>query len=122
MINLDRLTMFVSSTATNGVVGADTRLVFSQRGDRVVARYSGGHVARGWLIGRWRGDQLMCRYAQREGSSAIHGGRSVCDVQRLDDGRTRIVEHFTWTTRVGSGTNVFDEVASEALGADPNVL
>jgi hypothetical protein len=110
MINLDGLRMFASSTATTGVVGADTRLLFSQRGNRVVARYSGGHVARGWLIGRWREDQLIFRYAQREVANEIHGGRSVCDVERLDDGRTRIVEHFTWTTRVGSGTNVFDEL------------
>jgi hypothetical protein len=32
-------------------------------------------------------------------------------VERLTDGRTRIVEHFTWGSRAGSGTNLFDEVA-----------
>ena len=44
MHNLDGLTMFVSSTATNGVVDDSTHLRFSQRGDRVFARYSGGRV------------------------------------------------------------------------------
>jgi hypothetical protein len=112
MIDLDGLMMFVSRTAAAGVVGADTHLQFSQRGDRVVARYSGGSVARGWLIGRWRDGQLICRYAQRETTNAIHGGWSVCDVERLTDGRARVVEHFTWTTRMGSGTNVFDEIPS----------
>ena len=109
MINLNGLTMFVSSTAASGVVSSGTRLHFSQRGPRVVARYSGGTVARGWLVGRWMDGQLTFRYAQSEGGT-IHGGRSVCDAQRLEDGRTRIIEHFTWTTRAGSGTNVFDEV------------
>ena len=110
MINLDGLTMFVSATAASGVVSSGTRLHFSQRGTRVFARYSGGTVARGWLVGRWTGGQLTFRYAQSEGGTAIHGGRSVCEVQRLEHGRTRIIEHFTWTTRAGSGTNVFDEV------------
>ena len=114
MINLDGLKMIVSNTAANGVVDANTRLSFSQRGMRVVARYAGGHVERGWLIGRWRDDVLTFRYAQRESGSEIHAGQSVCDVQRLNDGRTRIIEHFEWTTRVGSGTNVFDEIPPSA--------
>lgn len=111
MIDLNGLTMFVSSTASNGVVGSGTRLHFIQRGTRVVARYSGGSVARGWLAGRWTGGALTFRYLQREDGTAIHGGRSVCEVQSLEDGRTRIIEHFTWTTRAGSGTNVFDDVS-----------
>jgi hypothetical protein len=110
MMDLNGLTMFVSATASNGVVGSTTRLFFFQRGTRVVARYSGGSVARGCLAGRWIGDQLTFRYAQREGGNTVHGGRSVCEVHRLENGRTRIIEHFTWTTRMGSGTNVFDEV------------
>lgn len=110
MIDLNNLTMRVSSTAANGVVGSDTRLCFTQIGARVVARYSGGAVARGWLVGRWEDERLNFRYAQREEGSGIHAGRSVCEVQRLSGGRLRLIEHFTWTTRPGSGTNVFDEV------------
>ncbi len=109
MIDLHGITMYVSGTAANGVVGSDTRLHFSQVGARVFARYSGGAVTRGWLVGRWLGDQLAFRYVQRESDAAVHGGRSICTVQRLATGCTRIVEHFTWTTRAGSGINVFDE-------------
>ena len=110
--NLDGLTMFVSRTADNGVVDAQTRLRFVQRGARVAARYTGGRVARGWLVGRWDGDTLRFRYAQREDGRAIHAGRSVCQVQRLPDGRLQLIEHFAWTTRDGSGVNVFDELPS----------
>ena len=110
MVDLDGLTFFVSTTAETGVVGSDTRLRFCQIGSRVLARYSGGDVARGWLVGRWQGDRLVFRYAQRERGSAVHGGRSVCDVERTDSGRVRIVEHFNWTTRSGSGTNIFDQL------------
>ena len=111
MLNLDGLTFFVSATADNGVVSSDTRLRFSQHGSRVYATYSGGDVSRGWLVGGWVGERLEFRYAQRERDSNIHGGRSSCDVQRCSDGRVRIVEHFAWTTRSGSGTNVFDQLA-----------
>ena len=109
MINLDGLEMRVAITAATGVVGSETRLLFVQRGNHVAARYSGGAVARGWLVGRLRGSELVCRYVQREESGATHGGRSVCQVEHLSNGRIRIVEHFTWRTRSGSGTNVFEE-------------
>lgn len=113
MMNLDGLSMFVSNTATMGVVGADTRLHFTQRGERVYARYAGGRVTRGWLVGRWAGPALHFRYAQCEEGNAIHAGRSECDVERLTDGRVRIIEHFTWSTRAASGINVFDELPRE---------
>ena len=109
MRNLDGLTMFVSTTAANGVVSGDTRLHFMQRGERVAARYAGGRVLRGWLVGEWDGDVLRFRYAQREDSS-IHGGQSVCTVEERPDGRVRLIEHFSWSTRPGRGTNVFDEL------------
>jgi hypothetical protein len=102
--------MSVSATSTQGVVGAETHLHFHQKGPRVLARYAGGGVDRGRLVGRLSGSELVFRYAQREASGAIHGGQSVCEVVRLPGGRLRIVEHFTWSTRAGSGTNVFDEI------------
>ena len=110
MTNLDGLTMLVSATAPNGVVGGETRLHFTQRGRRVAARYAGGRVSRGRLVGRWMGDILRFRYAQREEPFAIHGGHSVCVVEERPDGCLRLIEHFTWRTRPGSGVNVFAEL------------
>ena len=110
MISLDGLRMYVSSTAADGVVDSATRLHFTQQGERVVARYAGGSVMRGWLVGRLSGSELLFRYAQSEATGHVHGGRSVCQVERLSTGRIRIIERFTWTSRPGGGTNVFDEV------------
>lgn len=109
-MNLDGLTMYVSATAARGVVDASTRLHFVQRGSKVLGRYSGGSVERGYLVGRLDGSGLAFRYAQRESSGEIHAGSSVCELLRKSDGRVRVVEHFEWRTRKGSGTNVFDEV------------
>ena len=113
MMNLDGMVMLVSSTAANGVVGSDTRLHFSQNGARVAARYAGGNVARGWLIGTLTGSRVAFRYVQREVADGIHHGHSVGYLERRSNGRVRLVENFTWDSRSGSGTNVFDEVPAE---------
>jgi hypothetical protein len=108
---LDGLEMIVSSTAAEGVVGPETRIRFTQRGSRILGRYSGGRVVRGYLVGEFTGEQLTFRYLQREVSAGIHGGESHCEVRRGPLGRIRIVEHFRWASREGSGTNVFEEAA-----------
>jgi hypothetical protein len=68
-------------------------------------------VPLGFLVGTLTENTLVFRYAQLDLSGAVHGGRSECDVQRLADGRMQILEHFTWESRDGSGTNVLEEVA-----------
>lgn len=109
--DLDGAVMQVTSTASNGVVDARTRITFRQRGTRVLGRYAGGDVRRGCLVGNVCGDRLTFRYAQAETAGAIQAGRSLCELGRQRDGRLRIIEHFCWSTRRGSGTNVFDQVA-----------
>jgi hypothetical protein len=109
-MNLDGLCLEVSATAAQGVVGAGTCLRLVQQGTRVLGRYQGGRIARGCLVGNVSRRMLAFRYVQREASGELHAGRSTCDVIRRGDGRMRIVEHFRWDTREGTGTNVFDEV------------
>ncbi len=109
-MNLDQVVMYVSSTADQGVVGPGTRLSFTQKGSRVMGRYSGGAILRGFLVGTLAEEGLIFRYSQVEASGEIHGGHSVCEVERRPDRRIRIVEHFTWHTRLGSGINVFEEI------------
>lgn len=109
-INLDGVVMRVSSTHDRGVVDAKTRLYFAQKGSRVFARYGGGSVTRGCLVGTLSGSELVFRYIQLEDSGQIHAGRSICEVQRTAQTGLRVIEHFTWSTRGGSGTNIFNEI------------
>ena len=111
--NLDHTQFRVSSTADSGVVSSETRLVLAQRGIKILGRYSGGSIVRGYLVGALTGTVLQFRFTQREVAGQIHGGRSVCELERLANGRLRLHEHFTWTTRDGAGTNIFDQVADE---------
>ena len=110
---LDGVVMRVSATAKSGVIDSATRLRFVQRGARVLGRYGGGSVLRGYLVGTIEGTRLRFRYTQCEASGEIHGGASTCDVIRQSDGGLRILEHFRWRTREGSGTNVFETNAAQ---------
>ena len=110
---LDGRVFRVASTACNGVIGAGTRLELIQRGDRILGKYRGGSIRRGVLVGTLARDRLRFRYLQCESSGELQGGESTCDVEAPKGGRVRIVEHFTWRTRDGSGTNVFEEIENE---------
>jgi hypothetical protein len=63
-------------------------------------------------VGRLSGTTLEFRYVQREASGELHAGRSHADLVYRSDGRLTLLEHFTWETREGSGTNVFEQVPS----------
>jgi len=114
-MNLDGLSFRVAATASVGVVGAGTLLHMVQKGSRVFGRYQGGSIVRGCLVGRMMGDTLSFRYSQREREGGIHGGRSTCVLEALPDGRVRIHEHFTWATREGAGSNIFEQVSGDVM-------
>jgi hypothetical protein len=109
-MNLDGVCMATTATAALGVVDPDTRLPFHQSSSRVLGRYGGGRVVRGRLVGILADGTLVFRYVQIEASGEVHAGRSHCDLEYRSDGGLRLLEHFTWETREGSGTNVFEQV------------
>ena len=109
-ISLDGIRMHVVSTANAGVVNAETLFTFTQEGSVVSAGYSGGKVRLGYLVGVISSEGLRFRYAQLDVEGHLDGGYSNCEISRTDDGRIRLVEHFEWESREGSGTNVFEEL------------
>lgn len=108
--SLNGIRMNVTQTAANGVVNARTIFEFSQAGDVVEARYSGGGIARGHLIGRFIDGRLEFRYVQLTDDGLLDGGHSTCDLDETADGRLRLREHFEWASRDGVGINVFEEL------------
>ena len=104
--------MLVVETAPNGVVGIATVFQFSQVGNVVEARYSGGRIATGFLVGILEGDVLSFRFCQISDGTRVDGGSSSGRLVTLGDGRLRIVESFTWESRGGdAGVNIFEEIA-----------
>ena len=104
--------MRVVQTAPNGVVGNETIFRFSQAGSVVEARYSGGRIVTGYLVGILQEDSLSFRYCQVSDGVRIDGGASSGRLESLSDGRLRLVESFTWDSRGGDGgVNIFEEIA-----------
>jgi hypothetical protein len=104
--------MRVLSTGANGIISGDTILVFEQTGKVVSARYRGGSIVDGYLIGLCEATTLRFRYVQVDELGNLDAGVSTGAIERLADGRLRLVEQFQWLTRLGEGTNIFEEILS----------
>jgi len=105
--------MRVVSTAEVGVVEGDTLFTFTQEGSVVSAHYSGGRVRLGYLVGFRSPAGLRFRYVQLDTEDRLDSGCSECEIGRTPDGKVRLLEHFQWDTREGSGTNLFEEVPTD---------
>lgn len=110
LILLNGIKMSVASTADCGEVDSKTLFEFTQDGSVVSAKYTGGKVKLGYLVGTMDSDRLTFRYTQVDEDGRLDGGYSTCEVSRMADGRIRILEHFKWESREGTGTNVFEEI------------
>ncbi|MCP3920474.1 MAG: hypothetical protein GY711_33520 [bacterium] len=103
--------------------GVSLDLTDLEVGDSVLGGYSGGRIVHGSLIGVRRGSRFEFRYLQLQDDGVLDGGVSQCEIERAPDGRVRIVEHFEWESREGSGRNVIEEVGrppAAALGEKPD--
>lgn len=109
-ISLDGIRMSVVASAEGGVVSSQTIFRFEQTGPVVSARYQGGRIVDGYLIGRLDGARLAFRYVQADTDNNLDSGASKGVLQRTPAGRLRLIEHFEWATRAGGGTNIFEEL------------
>lgn len=108
--SLHGVRMRVTSGAEAAAVSSDTVFEFEQTGNIFSARYRGGQIADGYLIGIFLSDgKLEFRYVQADRNGRIDAGVSTGALTRLPDGRLRLVENFRWSTRPESGQNVFEE-------------
>ena len=95
-------------TSAASVISGDTVFEFVQEGHVVFARYAGGRIVCGALVGILNGASLTFRYAQADRDGNLQGGRSECDVVTVD-GRVQIEERFTFAG-AESGVNVLETI------------
>jgi hypothetical protein len=98
------------STGPGSVIDGRTLFEFAQTDHIVSARYAGGRVVLGVLVGILDAPGLTFRYAQVHDDGELHGGRSECELSSGPDGRLRLTERFTWDAERGSGVNVLEQV------------
>jgi len=110
-VSLDGRTLVGVANDEAGEVGAETRFQFEQDGERIHARYAGGDVVDGHLVGTFDGRRWDVRYAQLNAAGETATGHSVGTVELLDDGRVRVEDEWEWESRDGSGETALEEVA-----------
>jgi hypothetical protein len=105
--------MRVTSTDSSGVVSGETILEFEQTSDVISARYRGGTIVGGYLIGKLdpTGTSLRFCYVQADLCGNVDAGSSTGTIEEMQDGRLRLIEVFQWFTRPDRGTNVFEEIS-----------
>jgi len=102
--------MRVVAAAEASALGRDTRFQFSESDQLFSACYEGGGIRLGYLVGSRRENRAEFRYAQMTTTGVLDGGVSHCELVAAPEGRLRLVEHFQWESRDGSGTNIFEEL------------
>ncbi len=108
-ISLDGRTL-VGVANEGGDVDGDTRFHFQQDGDRIAARYAGGDIVDGYLVGTLDGHRWDIRYVQLTADGETASGHSVGDVELTADGRVRVEDEWVWESKDGGGTSVLEEV------------
>jgi len=93
-----------------GEVGEGTVFDYHERDGVVWARYEGGTVRLGFLVGTREADRLEFRYSQVNTLGETSSGRCVSTVRALADGRLRLDERWAWESRPGEGTSAVEEV------------
>jgi hypothetical protein len=93
-----------------GDVGAGTVFEYAEAGGIVHARYAGGAIRLGFLVGTRDGDALRFRYAQLRGDGTTATGRCESRIESLADGRVRLHETWAWESQAGAGTSVVEEI------------
>jgi hypothetical protein len=108
--SLDGRVFSVAQTADAGEASADTTFEYHEDGDLVWARYAGGTVRLGFLVGTREGDRLDFRYSQLNEAGETSNGRCTSRIVSLPDGRLRLDETWEWESRPGAGTSAVEEI------------
>jgi hypothetical protein len=112
--SLDGVWMRPVVATSHGEVNRETLFSFSQQGPIVSARYAGGAVQLGLLIGTLSDERLAWRHVQTDHGGRLDSGHALCELMQLPDGRIRLTEHFSWDSREGSGSNVLEQISSDS--------
>src|SRR5262245_6263695 len=93
-----------------GEASAATLFEYHEQDGLVWARYHGGAVRLGFLVGIREGDRLQFRYSQLNENGETSNGRCSTTISTLADGRLRLFDSWAWESKPGSGTSVHEEI------------
>lgn len=111
----DQRIFAASNNSSNGQVGDGTRFHYRQDGRVVWAEYSGGSIAKGFLIATVADDDsLDMRYQHVDTSGEIRTGKCLSRPEMLADGRLRLHEEWQWTSGdLSEGVSTLEEIVEK---------
>jgi hypothetical protein len=107
--SLDGRLFRVSEMAESGEASAATVFEYHERENVVWARYQGGAVRLGFLVGTRDGDHLEFRYSQLNATGETSNGRCSSTISVGSDGRVQLAEVWAWESKPGTGTSAVEE-------------
>ena len=93
-----------------GEASSATVFEYHEHDDAIWARYEGGAVRLGFLVGTRRGDSLEFRYSQLNHDGETSSGRCSTTITVLQDGRLRLAEEWAWESKPGAGKSAAEEI------------
>jgi hypothetical protein len=93
-----------------GEATADTVFEYHETDGVIWARYEGGPVLLGFLVGTRDGDRLEFRYSQLNDKGETSSGRCSSTVSVLRDGRVRLDQDWAWESKPGAGQDAIEEL------------
>ncbi len=110
-VSIDGLTFGgADETPEAGEATAETIFEYHESAGVIWARYEGGPVRLGFLVGTRDGDRLEFRYSQSNDKGETSSGRCSSRVSVLRDGRVRLDQDWAWETRPGAGQDAIEEL------------
>ena len=100
----------VTAASAQGEGSEETVFEYHERDGVVWARYEGGAVHLGFLVGTRIGDRLDFRYSQLNVHGETSNGHASTTISTLADGRIRLDEDWAWESKPGSGTSAAEEI------------
>jgi hypothetical protein len=110
--SLDGRVFRVAEMADAGEASTETVFEYHEQDGVVWARYQGGAVRLGFLVGTRDGNQLDLRYSQLNERGETSNGRCSTAISVLPDGRLRLSEVWAWESKPGAGTSAAEESAT----------
>ncbi len=83
----------------NGEVSNQTIFNYFQEGDVVWAKYAGGDIVKGFLIGTLNSRQLRSSYQHLNSAKEIMTGNCISNIELHSDGRIILNENWEWTCK-----------------------
>jgi len=100
------------SNSQTGEVSNETTFYYQQKGAVISARYEGGNIREGNILGKVNSDgTIQMSYQHWNKDNEFRAGICTSTPERLPNGKIRLHESWEWTNGIdGCGKSIIEEI------------